>query len=153
MLEQLERENNVQDPYAKAMEKNLFEQIILHILRCGKKKVQDENEGANKIQEAALYISKHFNEDITLSQISSMVYMEKTYFSKKFKSFTGFGFKEFLTITRINAAENLLTTTGLAISEIADLCGFTSSNYFGDAFHRHVGVSPSAYRKKMKKIT
>jgi len=35
----------------------------------------------------------------------------------------------------------------LEIGEIAEKCGFSSSNYFGDAFKKINGISPRQYRK------
>ena len=72
--------------------------------------------------------------------------MEKTYFSKRFKALTGFGFLEYLTQTRLQAAQELLTATEMSIGDISEACGFSSSNYFGDVFRRCCGMSPSDYR-------
>ncbi len=74
--------------------------------------------------------------------------MEETYFSKKFKQLTGFGFNEYLTQIRLRKSEILLLSPENSINEIADMCGFSSSNYFGDIFKKHTGLSPSQYRKK-----
>ena len=102
----------------------------------------------DKIQIAARYISEHYAEEITLSDAAAMAFMEETYFSKKFKQLTGFGFKEYLVTTRIKAAEKLLSTTNMAIGEIAEACGFSSSNYFGNVFKSVWGISPSDYRRE-----
>jgi len=147
MLVRLATEAKKADVFTPAMEKNLLEQIILHTLRYGKKKALEQKEGADKIQIATRYISEHYDEEITLSNAAAMAFMEETYFSKKFKQLTGFGFKEFLITTRINAAEKLLQTTDMSVSEIAEACGFSSSNYFGNVFKRVMGVSPANYHK------
>ncbi len=147
MLEHLADEAKKKDDFAPAMEKNLLEQIILFALRHGEKKALEEKEGADKIQIAARYISEHYAEEITLSDAAAMAFMEETYFSKKFKQLTGFGFKEYLITTRVKAAENLLQTTNMTVGEIADACGFSSSNYFGCVFKRLLGVSPANYHK------
>ena len=99
----------------------------------------------------AQYISENYHLQLTLDDAAKIAYMERTHFSKRFKQLTGFGFQDYLTQTRIRAAENLLQTTDLSISEIAEHCGFSSSNYFGDAFRRWKGISPSTYRKKQAK--
>lgn len=148
-LIQLADEAKKQDSLTAAMEKNLLEQIILYALRHGQKKEMEQKEGADKIQIAARYISEHYTEEITLSDAATMAFMEETYFSKKFKQLTGFGFKEYLITTRIKAAENLLKTTDMTVGEIADACGFSSSNYFGSVFKRMLGVSPANYHKQI----
>ena len=72
--------------------------------------------------------------------------MNPTYFSKKFRETTGFGVKEYLTHIRLQNAAHLLCTTDPSITEIAGICGFSDGNYFGDAFRKHYGMSPRAYR-------
>lgn len=39
---------------------------------------------------------------------------------------------------------------GHSVYEIAERCGFSSSNYFGDVFRRRQGVPPSQYRKAQR---
>jgi YesN/AraC family two-component response regulator len=73
--------------------------------------------------------------------------MSPAYCSRKFKSVTGFGFKEYLTNIRIREASRLLLTTSKSITEIAEACGFGDGNYFGDAFKKIKGVPPRVFRK------
>ena len=80
-----------------------------------------------------------------------MAHMERTYFSKRFKALTGFGFWEYVTQTRLKEAERLLSETDISIGSVAELCGFSGSNYFGDVFCRWKGVSPTQYRKQCRK--
>ena len=47
---------------------------------------------------------------------------------------------------RINRAVNLLTETDLPISEISELLGFCSHNYFIRVFKKHMKQSPLKFR-------
>ncbi len=145
-MELLHEECHNLTKYSEAYANHLVQDILLCALRYGKPKSTCAGESADKIQEIARYISENYDTDFSLQDAAQMVYMEQTYFSKRFKQLTGFGFQEYLTQTRIRAAEKLLKDTVLSVSEIAEHCGFTSSNYFGDAFRRWKGVSPTAYR-------
>lgn len=107
----------------------------------------DEN-----IQSAAGYILENFNKDITLTDTAEYVNMSSTYFSKKFKEVTGFGFKEYLLNLRIKKACELLLETKLSVTEIAYEAGFNDSNYFGDVFKKNKGISPMQYRKNRELI-
>lgn len=98
------------------------------------------------IQRVVDYLNVNFRDNITLAQAAEMAYTGSTYFSKKFKKCTGFGFSEYLTYLRINEAAKLLMNTDENISEISVACGFNNSSYFGDVFKKIKGVSPQKYR-------
>ncbi len=99
------------------------------------------------IQKAMNYIMMNYNHNITLDEVAGMLHLNSSYFSKKFKSVNGFGFKEYLNTVRINHSEQLLLETDLNITEIALQCGYDNSNYFGDAFKHLNKISPTQFRK------
>lgn len=146
-LNEMHREATRNDMYSEAMLKSIFSEIIVLVLRYGIKTGAASDSNSDKIQEIARYICENYEKEITLSDAAKMAYMDQTYFSKKFKHLTGFGFCEYLTEIRVNAAAKLLVYTDHSISKISEKCGFSSSNYFGDVFKRLKGVSPSEYRK------
>lgn len=140
------------DEFTYPLQKNLLYDIIVETLRHGNAKSRATGEGADKIQLVAGYISENYASEISLEFAAELACMERTYFSRRFKALTGFGFCEYLTRTRVNAAQSFLLTSELNVSEISDACGFSGSNYFGDVFRRLIGMSPSEYRRKMKKL-
>ena len=145
-FKQLEQEFSTADQWTQPSASQILGSILLSIMRHGKQKDTCQDKTANHIQTVARYISEHYASQMTLEDAAQVAHMEKTYFSKQFKALTGFGFLEYLTQTRIRAAEQLLTETDLSIVDIAELAGFSSSNYFGDVFRRYNGISPTAYR-------
>ena len=147
-MEQIQEELKNPSTLSEAIATHLFHGILINTLRYGSKKERLVGESADKVQMIAKYISEHYNDEITLTMAANMAYLEKTYFSKRFKSLTGFGFQEYLLQTRILAAEKMLLETNITISKISESCGFSCSNYFGDVFRRYKGISPSEYRKK-----
>jgi len=44
-------------------------------------------------------------------------------------------------------AQSLLESTEYNISEIAEAVGYDNPLYFSRLFHKHIGVSPTVYRK------
>lgn len=106
-----------------------------------------EDEMHARMSDAAAYMSKHYEEDMTLNDVATRYDLSCSHFTRQFKAVTGFGFKEYLIALRIRAAARLLINTNLSVTEIALKCGFNDSNYFGDAFKRVKGVSPRDYRK------
>ena len=151
-LAALDQEIKDKNPYAFASAVHLLEDILLCALRYGTPASPCTGETADKIQYVAHYISDHYAEPLTLQTAAQLAGLEETYFSRRFKLLTGFGFHEYLTQTRLLAAERLLTETDWNMVTVAERCGFSSSNYFGDVFQRWKGLSPSRYRKSYKDI-
>lgn len=54
---------------------------------------------------------------------------------------------EYLSVLRVAQAKHLLGSTELRISDIAQLCGFQSSQYFSTTFRRHTGLQPAQTRR------
>ena len=54
---------------------------------------------------------------------------------------------QYVQITRINRAKELLMSTDFRINEIADAVGFSSAMRFTKFFSDMTGMSPSAFRK------
>lgn len=109
--------------------------------------IRSNNSDDIKIKTALEFINRHFSEPLTLTQVASEMGLNSSYFSTKFKTCKGTGFKEYLTNLRLRKAERMLLETKRSITEIAFECGFESSNYFGDIFKKKNNVTPSYYRK------
>ena len=102
------------------------------------------------IDDITSYINANFADPITLTFLAERAKMDSTYFSKKFKNHTGFGFKEYLLTVRMKHAETLLVSSKQTICEIAFSCGFNDSNYFSTIFTKRHGETPSHYRKRIQ---
>lgn len=148
-LKQIDQELASPGTYTKAVASHLLQDVLLTALRHGTKTEPFHGESADKIQQVARYINEHYAEPLSLADAARLAHMEHTYFSKRFRALTGFGFHEYLTQTRLRQAECLLQESRLTLGEIAECCGFSNSNYFGDVFRRWKGVSPSQYRRSL----
>ena len=150
LLEKLLFENEGQDPLSPGFVSVALAELMLFITRCKnyEENVIKEIDVNNRImQEVATYIYNHYSERLILEDVAKKFNLSRSYLSKKFKSVTGFGFKEYIINVRIQHACELLLNTNKSITDIAFECGFNDSNYFGDAFRRTKGISPNKYRK------
>ena len=148
-LSEIMREYRLNDEYSGFAVFSLFAGLMVTLNR-----ICDEGEMPSvvlgkyeaNIQRVVDYLNINFRDNITLAQAAEMAYTGSTYFSKKFKKCTGFGFSEYLTYLRINEASKMLVNSKDSISHISTSCGFNNSSYFGDVFKKIKGVSPQKYR-------
>lgn len=102
---------------------------------------------AREITRALLYIDGHYRENISLKSIADMVSLSSYYFSRLFKKEVGVNFSDFVLHKRLSEAKQLLEETDKSILEISTLVGFQEQSYFCKAFKKHIGMTPSHYRK------
>jgi AraC-like DNA-binding protein len=151
LLSRIIIEQQSSDNFSQCMTKMYFQELIIKLLRYIKDSsvlVLNGSASTNESLATAInYINENFRNDITLDDMAELLHLNPSYFSKKFKSLNGLGFKEYLNNVRINHSEKLLLETNMSITEIAFECGYDNSNYFGDAFKKINNVSPSKFRR------
>jgi AraC-like DNA-binding protein len=87
---------------------------------------------------------------LTVEQVAALVCLERSYFSKLFKSYTGATPHRFLNRTRLESACRLLEDFSLPVKEVAATVGFRDQNYFDKVFRSGTGVCPSEYREALQ---
>lgn len=95
------------------------------------------------------YCAEHFAEPITLKTIADALFISQSYVSKVFSDKLRYSFREYINSLRINRAKELLTDSGLPISEIMFACGFTNQSSFNRVFQAFCGCTPRAYRHEL----
>lgn len=98
------------------------------------------------VQAARAYLLHNYYERITLDDLSRRYSINKYYFQKLFKKHTGFTPNEFLILARLNHSKELLRTTNLPISQVAERVGVDNPSHFINLFKKHEGITPNAYR-------
>lgn len=151
LLERMLSEYNSPDKFSELNLKNIFQELVIFLIRYKNYKTDEYDQNINSsdtlMQKAARFIRANYMNDLTLEDVAGYVNVSPTYFSKKFKLSTGFGYKEYLVSIRIQAASHMLLDTDKSITRIAMDCGWNDSNYFGDVFKKAKGISPLKYRK------
>lgn len=92
------------------------------------------------------YIESHTC-NFSLQQMCHDLHLSKYYTCHLFKRVTGLTVLDYATEQKLSAAKKMLLLTRESISSIASQCGFSSFSLFSQCFKKHIGVSPSAFRK------
>ena len=107
--------------------------------------------GVHYLALATKYIDDNYEKDITLEKTANAVNISASYLSHLLHSGLGTTFTEYLTKLRVEKAKELLATTDLSISDIAESVGISDANYFARVFRKYVGISPNKIRSMNEK--
>lgn len=97
------------------------------------------------------YCSQHYKEHITVSDVANDLLISRSTVSHIFSTRLGINFCEYINSLRLSEAEQLLKNVNYSITEISNIAGFSDVRTFNRSFLKKHGVSPSVYRKEIKK--
>ncbi len=106
------------------------------------------DETAKTIYAAGIYCAENFT-TVTEELIAERFAMSYSYFSRSFKRIMKKSFTAYINDLKIDFARNLLLTTNLSVTEIAQEAGFSTASHFIASFKKKTGLSPLSYRKKL----
>lgn len=104
-----------------------------------------------RIRQSIDYIHKHFKETLSMEYLAELSCMSRTYFSSYFKNTMHMTVVEYVEQIRINYAQCEIAGSDKPVTDICFDCGYHNISSFNVAFKKHCGMSPSAYRKQMKR--
>lgn len=84
----------------------------------------------------------------SVSYLADKVCLSPKYMSDVLKSETGFGAQDTIHKYVLNLAKHRLLQSDHSVSNVALSLGFEYSQYFSRIFKKHVGMSPTAFRKQ-----
>lgn len=101
-----------------------------------------------KMHTIASFIHTNYYKPLSLQSIAEDFFISPYYLSHQFKGVIGFNIVEYIQLTRLRSAQQLLLNTNMKIIDISQICGFGSVSQFNRVFNNFCQSSPSSYRKK-----
>jgi len=95
------------------------------------------------------YIADNYLDTFSLNDAANNSFMSPFHFSRVFKKTYGETPNEFLIRLRIEKAKQMLITENFNVSEVCERVGYISLGSFSSLFHKHVGMSPTSYRRTL----
>ena len=81
-----------------------------------------------------------------MDDISSYVYLSKSYLSKIFKDEMKCTITNYINSVRVEKSKQLLADSSLSLADIAYFVGFEDQSYYTKVFKKITGVSPGKYK-------
>lgn len=99
------------------------------------------------ITEIINYLNNSFQYNFSAKMVAENFQISHGHLARIFKHYTNLSISDFVLKLKLSKAKQLLAKTDKNMSEIANLCGFVSANYFSLIFKKNVGISPLFFRK------
>ncbi len=105
--------------------------------------------GSEELQRAMDYALEHLDGPLTLEEGARAAALSPRTLTRRFAQEVQSSWRSFVSQARQIRAMELLADPGLTITEISMEVGFESMGAFSQAFKRHTGQTPSAYRRSL----
>jgi AraC family transcriptional regulator len=131
---------------------NLTHLLAIHLIRhyCAfnvKPQLVTTGLPPKKLQQVLEYIYTYLDQELTLTQLASVVHMSPAYFSTRFKASTGLAPHQYVIEKRIERAKQLLIKGDCSIRDVALQVGFCDQSHLTRHMRRLMGVTPKALFK------
>lgn len=144
---------NFEDKFWACRNRSFLIELLFLIHHCySEKETLDlkPDKTSNFINDIILYIHLNYNKKLTIEDIVTNFNTNRNTLSRKFKNETGSTVIEYTVKLRIKVACALLKETSIPIEEVMERVGFNDLSYWGRAFKKYVGITPSDYRKTQR---
>ncbi len=95
------------------------------------------------------YIEEHIEEPICINDLAHLLGYSESYFCTIFKKVYGISPNKYINQAKINKAKDLMISSKLNITEIAEVLGYEHIHYFSRLFKKITTASPQHYIKKL----
>ena len=88
-----------------------------------------------------------YTEPLTVDDLAAAAHLSRAHFSREFRRAFGESPYSYLLTRRLERAATLLRNTDYSVAGICMAVGLTSVGSFTSSFTRHLGMSPTKYRR------
>ena len=103
-----------------------------------------------RLQAVLNHIRDHPGEDLSVTVLAGKAEVSVAHFRRLFREAMGTPPHRYVLASRLEKARQLLATTTLPISRIADECGFSSQSHFTACFRTAHASTPAEYRNHLQ---
>jgi len=93
------------------------------------------------------YLEAHYSEDLSLDSLALAMGYNKSYLCVAFKKDTRQTILDCLNMIRIRSAAELIVYSDHSLTQVAEMCGFSSVSHFNRVFLKYAGITPGHCRR------
>ena len=122
--------------------------LISEVILQNRKKSVLSSPDKNKIHQIASYMEYQLDKDISCKEIAEKHGMSLRSFFRHWKEAYDKTPAQYLLERRMEFSKHLLLRSSMALAQVAEHTGFSSTVYFIQAFKRYYGKTPAAFRRE-----
>ena len=135
----------------RANYQSLLTMLLQHVFLLADRSLREGERGGadalNEIKRATRYFNEHYNTPINIEEYAESLHMSPCWFIRRFKQVVKVTPMQYILSLRMANAKTLLETKDYNVTETANAVGYENALYFSRLFSKHVGMSPSEYKK------
>jgi AraC-like DNA-binding protein len=110
--------------------------------------MQEKQSGGQALSEAACaWLETHCADKYSLAEMAKALFVNGSYLTRAFKRYTGMTPLAYHHRLRCAKARELLSSSGLTVSQVGETVGYVSSSHFAHIFRKLEGCSPSEFQR------
>lgn len=149
------REFRQKRPYYKEMAHSALWQVIFNVYRLFYPESEQEYDGGqrnNSSQDIVFWIINHINANLfeinSASDLADAIGYSYSYLSHAFSRMMNMSIRDYIMRCKIETAKELLQTSDLSVTQIAETLHYQSIHSFSKSFKKVTGVSPLEYVRR-----
>lgn len=135
--------------YAKPYLYEWKQELLLQQILCEMLTIRYEQKApiaVERVRRVLDYIHENPCREIRQEELLKRAGVRKTEFIKAFRIVTGTTPVRYILAQRLEIARDVLISSDLSVTMVAEKCGFADPFYFSRCFSAHFGMSPRQYR-------
>jgi len=105
-----------------------------------------------QIHRVSTFVDEHLEQPIRVEDMGQVLRLSVTYFRRAFRRSFGETPHAYLIRRRVDWARHLMLTSDMALSEVAQACGFADQAHLCSKFRQYVGASPASWRRERRDV-
>lgn len=153
LIEAIIREYINQKDFHQEMVQQLVNTMLTVVARnISQSLPEKKKEGSGLSMDIVNYIHQHIYspEQLRAEHIAGKFNISLNYISEYFKKHTGENLQKYITAYKLKLVETRLQYSDMRMNEIVSELGFTDESHLNRAFSKYKGLSPSAFRKRVR---
>lgn len=135
------------DDTGKMVSSAILYEILVKLHTSLNENTNDKLLKDNKIFDTLkLYIDEHYNQAISLEELSVLANITPQYLCKLFKRHLNLRPFQYIALKRIQQAKKMLADSTLNVNDIAQYVGYNDCSYFCAVFKKYELISPTEFR-------